>query len=107
LEVDVLAPYLNETTRFVRNDTFCPKRRRFMLFKKKKQNSVVWATLFLFLLPLDVQQGKIEIVVFPIYFLPACFCQNSKPHTRPLMMRNWGSRAHQPTRRYPAPHAQQ
>jgi hypothetical protein len=92
---------LSETTRFVQNDVVS------CFSKKKKQNSVVWATLFLFLLPLDVQQGKIEIVVFPIYFLPACFCQNSKPHTRPLMMRNWGSRAHQPTRRYPAPHAQQ
>jgi hypothetical protein len=72
------------------------KTMSFHTFQKKKtnkQNNVVWATLFLFLLPLDVQQGKIKIVVFLIYFLLTCFCQNSKPHTRPLMMRNRRSRA--------------
>ena len=47
----------------------------FML-KKKNRTMLFWATLFLLLLPLDVQQGKIEICVSHL-FLPR---MHTPPH---------------------------
>jgi len=67
------------------------KTTSFHAFQNKKKSKTVsfWATLFLFLLPLDVQQGKNENFCFFLFnssclSLLACFCLKPKaPRTPP------------------------
>jgi len=90
LEVDVLAPCLNETTRFVQNDTVS------CFFKQKeeeKQNNVVLSDT----VPPSSSPGHAageenNFCFFLLYsFLP---CALPKPDAPcPIMMKNQGSRA--------------
>ena len=75
--------YLNETTRFIQNDT--------VSCKKKEQNSVVLSDTVPPPLSQDVQQGKINFCFFLLYFFlplsPLVPCQKSKARC-PLITRN-------------------
>jgi len=73
---------------------FCIKRHRFLL-KKKNRLVLFWATLFPFLLPVDMQQGKVGSFTSSSFFIKSCVPRAlQKPKgPRTLMMRNQGRRA--------------
>jgi len=57
----------------------CKKKKEAHCFEHNRTVSF-WTTLFFFLLPLDVQQGKVGILHSSLILAPRVLCQDPKPH---------------------------
>jgi len=86
-----LKKYVGATFKW--NVAFCIKRCRFML-KKKSRTVLFWATLFFFLLPPDMQQGKVGCFLPLSSLIPASRVPCRRLETpSTLMVRSQGRRA--------------